>query len=269
MIEKSKIISLKAQHKVLSSLEGIHKAIIFGEEDDLKNIREYTYGDNVKRINWIITAKERKPYVVEREELKSQNIIIVLLLDQEMLFKNKLDKVSEIFAILGYSALYHKDKLHTYIFTDKIEKYFPHKNHPQHITNILDFIYSLDIKHKKIDTENIYRLINRHKRSLVILIGDFVYPMNILNIASKHKLSVICVRDKEEENPSGYTGFQLKSFDEKRKIPLLVSPMVKIYKRNLEKLDENLRHQIVLKRIPFQKIFTDEDPFIKLKLMFS
>ncbi len=269
MIEKSRLISIKVKQKVLSSVEGLHKALIFGEEDDLKNIREYTYGDNVKRINWIITAKERKPYVVEREELKSQNIIAVLLLDQEVLFKNKLDKISEIFAILGYSALYQKDKFHTYIITDKVEKYFSHRNHPQQITNIMDFIYSLNLKDKKLKTEILERILSRHKRSLVVLIGDFVYPVNLIKITSKHKLAVICVRDREEENPSKYTGYQLKSFDGKRKIPLLISPMVKTYRQNLEELDTNLKRQIALKRIPFKKIFTDEDPYIKLKAMFS
>ncbi|WP_457638721.1 DUF58 domain-containing protein [Persephonella sp.] len=269
MIDKSRLITIKIRQKVLSILEGQHQVLKFGEEDDLKNIREYTYGDNVKRINWIITAKERRPYVVEREEIKSQNIVVCIFIDQEFLFKNKLEKLIEVYSIIGYSALYQKDKLHTYVFSEGLEKYFKHRNSLSLIDDAVSFISSIPLRKKQLDIKNFSKMIKSSKRSLVILIGDFFYPADLVELASKHKLKVIKIRDREEENPERYTGYHLKSFDGKRKIPYLVKPMVKNYTENLKKIDEKLRQQTVLKKIPVKTVYTDEDPFVKLRLLFS
>ncbi|MDQ7056714.1 MAG: DUF58 domain-containing protein [Persephonella sp.] len=268
-MEKSRIIRLKIKQKVLSFFEGQHKTLKFGEEDDLKNIREYTYGDNVKRINWIITAKERKPYVVEREEVKGHNIIIAVFIDQNFLFGRKVEKLLEVYSVIGYSALYQKDRLHTYIFSEGLERYFPHRNGISLIDEVTDFIADMKLRKKRLKTEDFHRYLLRHKRSLVILIGDFFYNLELMEIAHRHKLAVIKIRERLEENPDRYTGFQLLSFDKKEKIPYLVKPMVKHYIKRLKEIDEKLRQFSVLKRIPVQTIYTDENPFLKLKKMFS
>ncbi|NPA58638.1 MAG: DUF58 domain-containing protein [Aquificae bacterium] len=269
MVDKSRIITIKIKQKVLSLIEGRHQVLKFGEEDDLKNIREYTYGDNVKRINWIITAKEKKPYVVEREELKSQNIIVCLFVDQEFLFKNKLDKLIEVYGIIGYSALYQRDRLFTYIFGEGLEKEYKHRNLPSTVDQVIREIYSMDLKNKRLDLTDLEGVLAKHKRSLVVLIGDFFYRVNLLKIASKHKVKIIKIRDRDEENPENYTGYQLKSFDGKKKIPYLVKPMVKTYRSNLQKIERYLRQQIVLKKIPSKTIYTHEEPLVKLKTLFS
>ena len=269
MIDKSRIISIKTREKVLSYLEGQHKAIKTGEEDDLKNIREYTYSDNVKRINWIITAKERKPYVVEREEIKSQNIIMVIFLDQEFLFGKKLERLMEVVGLIGYSTIYQKDKLHTFIFTDRLEKYFKHRNNPEMVFEIVKYIHNIPLKGKKLNIDNFDNYLLNQRKSLVILIGDFFYPINLIRIASKHKLVIVKIRERDEESPEKYLDYQLKSFDDKLKIPYLVKPMIKVYKKNYKKFDERLRQFSVLRRIPIETIYEDEDTFLKLKLLFS
>jgi len=269
LIDKSRLISIKIRQKVLSLLEGKHRIIKFGEEDDLKNIREYTYGDNVKRINWIITAKEKKPYVVEREELKSQNIVICLFVDQEFLFKNKLEKMAEVYSIIAYSAMYQKDRLYTYIFSSGVEMEVIHRNNISTVQQVLDHLFKIKLKEKRLNFENFHRKVLSHRRSLLVLIGDFFYDIDLIPVTSKHKPVIIKIRDRDEENPEKYTGYQLRSFDGKRKIPYLVPPMVKTYKKNLSEIDEKLRQFAVLNRIPIRTIYTDEDPFVKLRLLFS
>ena len=268
-MDKNKVLRLKIKQKVLSFFEGQHKALKFGEEEDLKNIREYTYGDNVKRINWIITAKERKPYVVEREEVKGQSIVVVLFIDQEFLYGKKLEKLLEVFSIIGYSVMYQKDKLFTYIFSEGLEKFFPHRNSLSLIDEVTEYISSMEIKKKRLNTENFQKYLLKHKRSLIILIGDFFYNLNFTEICHKNRLAVIKIRERTEENPEVYTGYQLRSFDKKEKIPYLVRPMVKHYIKGMKEIDEKLRQFSVLKRIPVQTIYADENPFLKLRKMFS
>ncbi len=266
--ERARLITIKAKHRVLSHLEGLHKTFVFGEEDDLKNIREYTYGDDIRKISWIITARERKPFVIEREEVKSQNIKISLLLDQEFLFKNKLEKAIEIYSLLGYAAIFQRDKLETFIITDTLEKFFKHKNSPVSVEEATHYISGLNLKNKTFKPE-VLKILSRGKRSLLVLIGDFVYPVDLFSLSLKHKIFIIVVRDRDEENPSPYKGYQLKSFDEKKKIPYLRKEMVNMYIENLKKIDRKLSQFLSNKKIPHIKIYTDEDPLPKLKKLFS
>ncbi|WP_457644284.1 DUF58 domain-containing protein [Persephonella sp.] len=266
---KGRLITIKAKHRALSLTEGLHKTFTIGEEDDLKSIREYTYGDDIRKISWIITAKERKPHVVEREELRSQNVIVVLLLDQDMLFKNKLEKVAEIYALIGFSVLYQKDKLNTYILSDKVEYFMKHKNTPVIVEDTVDKIMSLKLRKSILDLSKLPQILLKHRRSHVILIGDFCYPVDLLHISKKHRLAIIKVRDREEENPAKYEKYQLKSFDGKRKIPFLRKDMITTYIKNLHSIDSELRLFMFNRRIPHTTIYTDEDPYIKLKIMFS
>lgn len=268
-MKKGRLITIKAKHRALSLTEGLHKTFTIGEEDDLKSIREYTYGDDIRKISWIITAKERKPHVVEREELRSQNVIIVMLLDQDMLFKNKIEKVAEVYALIGFSVLYQKDKLNTYIITDKIEYYMKHKNSPVIVENSIDKIMKLKLKKTRLDLSKLPDTLLKHRRSYVILIGDFCYPVDLLHISRRHRIAIIKVRDREEENPDKYEKYQLKSFDGRKKIPYLRRDMISTYKKNLHRIDSDLRAFMFNKRIPHTTIYTDEDPFIKLKIMFS
>ncbi|NPA13376.1 MAG: DUF58 domain-containing protein [Aquificae bacterium] len=269
MIDKSRLIAIKIRQKVLSILEGRHKILKFGEEDDLKGIREYTYGDPIKKISWIISAKYRKPFVVERDLLKSQNIIICLLLDQEFLFGKKLDKLAEVYSLIAFSGLYQKDKLFTYIFTDTLERRFNHRGVLTTVEDVLRYIYSMELKNKRLNPVEIEGAVLRHKPSLVILIGDFFYKLNLYKLATKHKVAILKIREKDEENPTPYTGYQLISFDEKERIPNLVKPMVVNYKKNLEDIDTHLKKFTTLKKIPVETIYTYEDPLIKLKKVFS
>ncbi len=265
--EKARFLTIRSKERILNYLEGIHKTFVFGEEDDLKNIREYTYGDDIRKINWIITARERKPYVVEREELKSQNIRIAIFLDQEFLFKDKLEKLIEVYSLLSYATLLKKDKLEIFILTDRLEKHIKVKSIFQ-IEEISEYIVSINIKTKKF-TDKVLESLFYGKRSFTILIGDFIYKLNLLPVSYRHKLAVIILRDPDEEDPVKYVSYQLKSFDEKRKIPFLRKDMAVFYKKNLKSMDKDLKEFLINRRIPFTKIYTYEDPLIKLKKLFS
>ncbi len=267
--KKAKLLKIKSKHRILSHLEGIHKTFIFGEEDDLKNIREYTYGDDIRNINWIITARERKPFVVEREEIKCQNVKVVLFVDQEFLFKNKLERLIEVFSLIGYSVLYQKDRLEVFIVSNGLQKYFKHRNSHLVVDEAVDFLLSMDLKNLKIKPKDSLNFISKGKRSLVILVGDFVFSIDLSPLLHKHKLYLIRIRDKEEEYPDIYRGYQLRSFDEKRKIPYLKKDMIKRYTANLKEIDEKLNSFLTAHRIPNTKIYTEEDPLIKLKKLFS
>ncbi len=265
--EKAKLITIKSKEKVLNLLEGGHRTFIFGEDDDLKNIREYTYGDDIRFINWIITARERKPFIVEREELKNITVRIVLLIDQEFLFKDKLEKLIEIFSLLSFAALYKKDRVEIFILTERLEKILYIKENIYAVENISQEIVSLDLRRKKLNPE-IIQVLNQGKRSITILIGDFLYPVNILPLSYRHKLFLVILRTRDEENPHKYRGFQLKSFDEKRKIPVLRNEMLKEYIKNVKNLDKNLESVCYRRRIKHIKIYTDQDPLLKLRQLF-
>lgn len=127
--------------------------------------------------------------------------------------------MAEIYALIGFSVLYQKDKLNTYILTDSVDYYMKHKNTPVIVEDAVERIMSLKLKKKTLDLSILPQVLLKHKRSYVILIGDFCYPVDLLHISRKHRIAIIKVRDREEENPEKYEKYQLKSFDGKRRIP--------------------------------------------------
>jgi len=99
----------------------------FYESDDFKELRDYIPGEDIRNIHWISSAKHQKLLSIEKENLKNQKIAIILLLDKNMLFKNKLAIVKEIFYILAISAIFYKQKLEVFVISDKIKYFKPKK----------------------------------------------------------------------------------------------------------------------------------------------
>ncbi len=265
--EKARLINIKSKIRILSFLEGGNRIFSTGDNDDIKNIREYSYGDDIRKINWIITARERKPYIVEREQLKNKNIKIIILLDKNFLFKTKLEKLIEVYSLLSYASLFQRDKLSLAVLTDRVEVDTKIKN-VKDTEKTANLLSSTEINKKVLDIEKL-NLVLPEQRSILILIGDFIYKLELTPKILKHHLFFIKIRDKDEENPAIYINRQLRSFDNRRKIPVLARDIVKEYIKNLKDIDVH-NEKIALKyKIHRKKIYTYEDPLFKLVELFS
>ena len=126
-----KEIIIKAKNIVFDKLQGRHLSPLKGNGLDFKELREYIYGEDTKKIDWKISAKLQKPYVKEFEEEREINIILAILASGSLHFGSyrlKSEVVSEIVAILGYSGVKYSDKISLHLISNKILSFEPTKN---------------------------------------------------------------------------------------------------------------------------------------------
>jgi len=224
----------------------------FYESDDFKELRDYIPGEDIRNIHWISSAKHQKLLSIEKENLKNQKIAIILLLDKNMLFKNKLAILKEIFYILAVSAIFYKQNLEVFVISDKIKYFKPRKF--SDIEKIEEYIDNLELKKINLKTFDL-----KIRDVLAIFIGDFFYK---IKLNKKNKNVLLIVRDKLEENPKKLLFNSLVSIDKSQKTYLDIENL-KHYLKMLKKNDS------FYKGIKQRKIFSNKNLLAILKETFE
>ena len=262
-----KTLIFKTKKRVFGSLSGRHLSKFKGEGIDFKEIREYTYGEDAKKIDWKISAKLQKPVIKEFEESRELNIMILYLISGSMHFGSirlKSETALETIAALGFSAIKDDDRVNVVCFDKKPLHFKPTKS-INTLSGVLENINNIKLLKKDYDFSFIDYL-NRFKKSLLFVIGDFykIPPLHKL----KHETYAIIIRDKFEENPE-FRGFVelINPMDLKEYEASFSSRSVKKYKNFIQNQDKELFGYLNSKRIKNSKIYTDEDVFYKLKEM--
>jgi len=258
-------IIIKTKKKIFGTLNARELSKIKGNGLNFKEIREYIYGEDAKRIDWKISAKFNKPYVKEFEEEKELNIIITILASGSLHFgikKLKTELIAEIVALLGYASVKYDNKVRLLIFEKEPVFYSkPIKNKkliPFLVQKSLEFDYL-----KKDYSLNVIDFLNTQKKSILFLIGDFYKHPQIHKL--KHETYVIWIRDFFEENPKELGEIDLID-------PVKLTPVHTILnKKNITQLsnkiakeDKKFKEYLFSHKINFCKIYTQDDPFLKL-----
>ena len=203
-------IVIKARKKAFSLFSGHRYSNKHGEGLNFEELREYQIGDNVKRIDYNITAKKQKPYVKVFSEEKELNIIIVGLIDYKSYFGGKIlkyEKILEIISTLAFSGLNSDDRVAIEIYSKENIFIKPTKNKKsimmlsQFDENIID---------TKLDYKKILDSLIRHKKnSVLIIVSDFFIDYDFRKLGAKFDTYSVIVRDKLEENPSSLNGLTI------------------------------------------------------------
>jgi len=274
-MSKLKKILVRAKRQVFSEMVGNNPSIFQGEGYDFVELREYMAGDDIRHIDWNITAKMQTPYIKVFREERELNVVIASVLNGSVHFgakKFKQDTIAEIVAHLSFSVVKNGDLLSSYIFTDKMVSHLrPSKKINQVEKNIAE-ILQFDAINQKVDFKNLAdTLFKRLKRkSLILVIGDFFDIPNFRLLAKKHEVVAIIVRDKFEENPPkmGFTslidpqnGATLEGDFNK----YTIQNYIKQVKLHDHKLYERFRKD----KVKFTKIYTDSSIGVELKRLFE
>jgi len=234
---------------------------------DFKDLREYISGDDVRHINWKVTAKVRKPIINEFYENKQISVILVLLNSGSLYFgsiRQKIDIAREIFFILSASAVYNRDKTKSIVLSSYIEK---EEVLDKKKLNLLENdLYSLECLNKTVD----YKLLNNYllsqkRKSVVFLIGDFFDEVDLKLIAKKHELNLIIIRDRLEENPVFFGEFNLIDTNSLSSNDIFLDDeLLSLYKQELKKHDFNLFNHLYKNNIRYKKIYSSDNILVKL-----
>jgi len=207
IIKKIKKIHIKSGRLVNTMMAGQYKSVFRGSGIEFEEVREYTPGDEVKSIDWKVSARLGRPCVkLYREE---RELIIMLLVDMSAsgcfgTAENiKQETAAEIAAVLAFNAIRNNDKVGAILFTDQIEKYIPPKKGSAHVWRVIKEIFAFKPRHKGTDIQSAVRYLGRvcRKRTVSFLISDFLSPdyTHQLKIAGKkHELIGILLSDPGE-----------------------------------------------------------------------
>jgi len=206
---------LKRVRKIEIKTRGLSRQIFAGEYHSafkgrgmaFSEVREYQYGDDIRNIDWNVTARFNHPYIKVFEE--ERELTVMLLVDVSgsrefgtaVRFKKAL--MAEISAVLAFSATQNNDKVGVILFSDKVEKFIPPKKGRQHILHIIRELIEFNPEHTQTDVSVALQYLTNaiKKRSTAFVISDFVSPQfeDALKIASrKHDVVALRIYDAHE-----------------------------------------------------------------------
>ncbi len=263
-------ILVKTKRKIFSQNLGNNATAFVGNGLDFSELREYHFGDDVRKINWKATAKATTPYINLFTEERELNVVLAFMSGGSIYFGTKRMKqevMAEVLALLGYSVMKNSDKMTTLFFSNKEEYFRKATKNIASLNEIIPDALSLDVLDKEVDYAAFsdYFLSRVKQKSILFIIGDFYETIDLSLLAARHEIYAVIVRDHFEEAPqlSGDltlldpTSMQESSLD-------IDSSMLLRFKEEIAQRDNALYAHFKAHNIRYTKIYTDEDPFFKL-----
>ena len=270
-----KALQLKARHQVYTLLSGHNLSKLHGEGYDFSELREYQMGDDIRKINWTITAKLGKPYIKELHANRELSVVVAAFMDGSLYFgagNDKQKKLTEVATILGYAAQQNADLFTGIAYTQARTIDTPPTKQIYHIEQFSQQLFETACLHTQLDTKHaIQNLFKRlHKPSLVFVLGDFLEEVDLSLLAQKHEVVAVILREREEEQPkrlgevtltSPYSNKTLETYFGKRNI----THYLEAFKAHEDKREEHFTRY----GIRSVKIFSDEEVISKLVTLFA
>ena len=274
-MSKLKKILVRARRQVFSEMVGNNPSIFQGEGYDFVELREYMAGDDIRHIDWNITAKMQTPYIKVFREERELNVVIASVLNGSVHFgskKFKQETIAEIVAHLSFSVVKNGDLLSSYIFTDKMVSHLKPSKKINQVQKNVDEILQFNALNQQVDFKNLAdTLFKRLKRkSLILVIGDFFEIPNFKLLAKKHEVIAIIVRDRFEETPPKI-GFA-SLVDPESGITVegdFNANSVKNYTKKVELHDHMLYETFRKDKVKYTKIYTDSSIGVALRRLFE
>jgi uncharacterized protein (DUF58 family) len=269
-----KALQLKAKRQVYTLLSGNNLSKLHGEGYDFSELREYQMGDDIRKINWMITAKLGKPYVKELHANRELSVVACSLMDGSLYFgegNDKQKKITEIATVLAYATQQNTDLFTGLIYQQSSIYSTPPTKQIYHIEEFSKNLYNASVLGSSLDYEIVVKdLFKRvQKSSLIFVIGDFLEEIDLSLLAQKHEVIAIVVRDKAEENPKRLGEITLSSSTSTKKIDTYFGQRsINRYLSKLKEHDEKLSHHFLSFDIRSIKIYSDEEVLPKLMQLF-
>ncbi len=208
LLKKVRKIEIKTRGLSQNIFAGEYHSAFKGRGMTFSEVREYQYGDDIRDIDWNVTARHNRPYVKVYEEERELTVMLLVDVSGSRLFgavgQEKREMIAEIAATLAFSAIQNNDKIGVIFFSDKIEKFIPPKKGRKHILFIIRELIDFTPESRGTDISMALRYFTDalKKRCTTFLISDFIDSNDYykaLSIASnKHDVFGIQVYDKRD-----------------------------------------------------------------------
>tara|TARA_Y100000588_G_scaffold98965_1_gene107548 strand:+ start:2389 stop:3327 length:939 start_codon:yes stop_codon:yes gene_type:complete len=182
ILRKVRQIEIRSNRLVSEALAGSYHSAFKGQGIDFEEVREYQAGDDVRSIDWNVTAKMNVPFVKQYREERELTIVLAVDLSASGIFgsveQSKRERLAELAALLAFSADRNNDKVGLILFTDQVDHYLPPAKGQKHVLRVLREILFHKTKGKGTNLKASLRFLNRvmKRRSVVFLLSDFMTP---------------------------------------------------------------------------------------------
>lgn len=208
ILKKVRKIEIRTKGIVNNLFGGEYLSAFKGRGMEFSEVREYTYGDDIRQIDWNVTARTGDPYIKKFEEEREQTLMLCVDISPSGLFgshnQSKRDLTIEICAVLAFSAIKNGDKVGLVLFTDEIEKVIPPKKGRLHVLRLIRELLTTEPNGTGTDISSTLSYVNRllNRKAIVILASDFQdeeFDQQMKITAQKHDLVNVFINDKLED----------------------------------------------------------------------
>jgi uncharacterized protein (DUF58 family) len=207
LLKKVRQLEIRTRGMVNQVFSGEYHSVFKGRGMEFSEVREYQFGDEIRTIDWNVTARLDHPYVKVFEEERELTVILLVDMSGSQFFGSqtslKRDIAAELSAILAFSAMKNNDKVGAILFTDQIEKFIPPRKGRSHALRIVRELLSFEPRHKTTSLNSVLEYLNhiQKRRSIVFLISDFMdsgYDAALRIVGKRHDLIGVVLKDPHE-----------------------------------------------------------------------
>jgi uncharacterized protein (DUF58 family) len=242
LLKKVRKIEIKTRRLSDHIFGGEYHSTFKGRGMTFSEVRQYQFGDDVRAIDWNVTARYNEPFVKVFEEERELTMMLMVdisgseLFGTDEQFKNEI--ITEIAATLAFSATQNNDKIGLILFSDKVELYIPPKKGRSHVLRIIRELIEFHPKSKQTNIAEALKFLSSvmKKKAIVFLLSDFIsddYQRTIKIVSRKHDVTGIRIFDKREESIPNLGMVQMQ--DEETDELILVNTASKKVRLNYEK----------------------------------
>lgn len=280
-----KALQLKARRQVYTLLSGQNLSKLHGEGYDFSELREYQMGDDIRKINWMTSARLGKPYIKELHANRELSVVVCALMDSSLYFgpknshnKNirqsnaKQTKLTEVATLLSYATLQNNDLFTGIGYTQHRTSSTPPTKQPYHVEQFSKTLFEETLLGTTLhDSHAIKDLFKRiHKPSLIFVLGDFLKEVDLSLLSQKHEVIAIIIRDIEEESPKKLGDVTLLDPQNSHTLETYFgTKSLNSYLSKLKEHDTQMIEHFSQHGVRYVKIFTHDEAISKLIQLFS
>ena len=281
LLKKVRKIEIKTKGLSANIFAGEYHSAFKGRGMMFSEVRQYQYGDDIRDIDWNVTARHNQPYVKVYEEERELTVMLLVDVSGSRLFgaggEEKREMIAEIGATLAFSAIQNNDKVGVIFFSDKVEKFIPPKKGRKHILLIIRELLDFKPESSGTDISCVLRYFTDalKKRCTTFLISDFIdqhdYKQALTIAANRHDVYGIQVFDKRDSKLPDIGLMRVMDLEsgEMRWVDTSSSRNCNLYSKWWYNRQQTMADTLNRCRVDFVSIPTDEDYVVSLMGLFK
>lgn len=209
ILKKIRHIEIKTRRIVNSTFSGAYHSAFKGHGLNFSEVREYQPGDDIRSVDWKVTARVGTPHIKIFEEERELTVMLAVDISGSGSFggrnQTKIQLQTEIAAVLSFSAIKNQDKVGLCLFSDQIEQYIPPKKGKKHVLRLIRDLFYLKPQSNKTSLNKVFSYLAKttHKKAIIFVISDFIdknYEQSLRSLSRKHEIIPIIVSDPHEKS---------------------------------------------------------------------